>query len=404
MRNLDDKELQSRRTFFKKAIGRVLPTLLIVSSPISFFSCEHEDLINNDECSDCSISCNFSCSDKCSTSCKGAEEVSVCSSCSDSCSDGCSKSCFNSCSDSCQNSNKGEEPVFEEISAPTGQIDGVNYVDLGLSVKWAYANYNSIVDKPEYAGSSYKFCSVDGSNSQIVSTLLRAGFREGDSIYGTEFDKITTKLGKFWKTPKKEHFEELINNCDFEKFEYNGTLGVKVTSRKNGRSLFFPQKDFKYQKDIRYWSSTIAYVNGVVMSAFWFSCDYRFNVSIKSYDSEPTDLKSFRAVSDGKGEEPTGCNNSCSINCSGSLTSTTCSNCASSCSSSCKTKCDYNCAATCKLHCYGSCNDTCGGGCKYMSAGTSCSGCAITCSGRCYRNCSYACSSNCQSSCVNGSK
>ena len=88
-KNEKNKELQSRREFFKKAAKGALPILgaiALAGAPGVVKAAE--------EAMDCNYSCSYSCSNSCRGNCYGG--------CSGSCGGGCSYSCQNTCKGSCQ--------------------------------------------------------------------------------------------------------------------------------------------------------------------------------------------------------------------------------------------------------------------------------------------------------------
>ena len=87
MKNMEEKnkDLQSRREFFKTAAKGVLPILgLTILSPI---------VLSCDKLTDCD-DCTSSCSDSCVTGCKNT--------CSASCKSGCKTTCSTTCSGGCK--------------------------------------------------------------------------------------------------------------------------------------------------------------------------------------------------------------------------------------------------------------------------------------------------------------
>lgn len=356
------EDILTRRAFFKKTIQRTLPILMGATVLSSLISCvkEDSDLLHalDDE----------------------------------------------------GGSNSGNGNGKDEISGASGTVDGYEYVDLGLSVKWATCNYGA--SYPYEYGKWLEFVAgASGENStELRARMLRAGYRSGDSIAGSSFDSITQKCGNKWRTPTKQEWEELINNSVIKRYEYHKIIGLQFISKKNGNSIYLPGAGCRGEgrefSPSYYWTSVFSYIEAAGANAY--SVEWTIgtgdNYFLRVYKRDIEEMAmSVRAVTDGTAS-PSSCNNGCTANCANNSTNSGCSNCASNCSEGCKTKCDYNCAATCVNHCYGRCNDTCGGGCTYLSAGTGCSGCATTCSLRCYHQCTWACSSNCQSSCVNGTK
>lgn len=292
----------------------------------------------------------------------------------------------------------------DNISEASGKIGNYEYVDLGLSVKWA--RYNLGASKPENYG-SYRMGIIDNSQTGVISENGMTISMK--TIQGGKLDIVTNRWGINWKIPSKKDFEELITNCSYQAITYNGIAGLKFVSKKNGNSIFFPfgnlNKNDKYYSPGTsgfYWSSDIKYVGQYVSQTEMYYLYIQSNKVYISYQ-DCVDQMSIRPVSSKSGTQNT-CGNNCTANCANNSNNSGCSNCASSCSTSCKTECEYNCAATCMNHCGGGCNDSCGGTCTYLSAGTGCSGCARSCYNRCYTSCNYACSNNCESSCVHGSK
>ncbi len=95
------------------------------------------------------------------------------------------------------------------LSLMLGSCDSHNgYVDLGLSVKWATCNMGA--RSPEGYGEYYTFDDAQELN------------------------------GFGGRVPTYEELEELVNNCDWTWTTKNGVNGYKVTSRKNGNSMFLP--------------------------------------------------------------------------------------------------------------------------------------------------------------------
>ena len=108
-------------------------------------------------------------------------------------------------------------------------------VDLGLSVKWA--------------------------DSNLGTTIAT----ESGEYYAGGSDPVPGLCGKDWRTPTKEEFEELINpsNCSVEETTEGEVKGYKITSLKNGKSIFLPAAGYKKGGNLKeaqeygcYWSST----------------------------------------------------------------------------------------------------------------------------------------------------
>lgn len=155
------------------------------------------------------------------------------------------------------------------------------YVDLGLSVKWATCNIGA--DKPEDHGDYFSWGETENKRINNWETYR---FTEGDknviskycsnSQYGwheladslsalePEDDVAHAKWGGSWRIPTKAQMKELIDNCTWTWTTRNEINGYLVTGKKPGytnRSIFIPVtgtyddgKIFNPTKSGHYWS------------------------------------------------------------------------------------------------------------------------------------------------------
>ena len=168
------------------------------------------------------------------------------------------------------------------FTAPaTGTENGHEWVDLGLSVKWATCNvgatkpeeygdyyaWGETEPKTNYNWSTYKWCSGSAETQTKYCT---------DSSYGTVDNKTTLELeddaaranwGGAWRMPTDAEWQELIDNCTWTWVEgYNGGVnnGYEVKSKINGNSIFLPAAGYRSNDDLYlagdygyYWSSSL---------------------------------------------------------------------------------------------------------------------------------------------------
>ena len=133
-----------------------------------------------------------------------------------------------------------------EIAAPTvsdssaSGTTGTNsdeYVDLGLSVKWA--RYNVGASTPDDYGDYFAWGDISAATATAVSPYddEEATDFAGDATY----DAATNEWGGNWKTPTKTQLEELVSDCTWTWGTYDGTSvkGFLVTGS-NGNSIFLP--------------------------------------------------------------------------------------------------------------------------------------------------------------------
>jgi uncharacterized protein (TIGR02145 family) len=142
------------------------------------------------------------------------------------------------------------------------------YVDLGLSVKWATCNIGA--SSPEETGlyfawgetqgytsgqvgtdkyfawdgdnADYKYGTYDDSDNQNWG-MEKYNKNDGKTVLDTTDDAATANWGSGWRMPTKEEFEELTANTEYEWTEIDGVQGGKFTSTVSGytdKFLFFP--------------------------------------------------------------------------------------------------------------------------------------------------------------------
>ena len=158
------------------------------------------------------------------------------------------------------------------------------YVDLGLSVKWATCNVGA--SSPEEYGDYYAWGETETKDTYDWSTYKWCkGSREtltkycNDSEFGTVDDKMVlessddvaqVKWGGKWRMPTKEEIEELRENCTWTETTQGGKNGYRVTSQVNGNSIFLPAAGYRDGSSFNdmdscgsYWSTSL-YTNRFV--------------------------------------------------------------------------------------------------------------------------------------------
>ena len=151
--------------------------------------------------------------------------------------------------------------------------DGVVAVDLGLSVKWANMNVGATKDsgfgsyfawgeiKPKkfYSWGTYVWSKDD------TQFLIKYSTNDKKFKLVPSDDAASANWGDDWRMPTVDECEELINpdNCKWEWITKDGVNGYKVTSKKNGNSIFLPITGFRFYESVQfraingiYWTST----------------------------------------------------------------------------------------------------------------------------------------------------
>lgn len=156
--------------------------------------------------------------------------------------------------------------------------DGVEAVDMGLSVKWANVNmgakkstdfgdyyaWGETKTKDYYSWDSYIW---SRGNSPM---LIKYSVNDRKSQLTLTDDAARANWGGKWRMPTEAECEELANpdNCTWEWTTKNGVNGYKVTSKKTGKSFFLPITGFRFYGRTQfraiygyYWTSTLYTTN-----------------------------------------------------------------------------------------------------------------------------------------------
>ena len=153
------------------------------------------------------------------------------------------------------------------------------YVDLGLSVKWATCNVGA--SKPEeygdyfawgenhpkstYNWSTYKWC--DGSETTLTKYNSNSSNGIVDNKRTLELDDDAARVnwGGSWRIPTIQELEELRTECTWILTTQNGVKGYNVTSKNNGNSIFLPAAGYHDHGGIDYagtfffcWSNSLS--------------------------------------------------------------------------------------------------------------------------------------------------
>ncbi len=127
------------------------------------------------------------------------------------------------------------------------KINGHEYVDLGLSVKWATCNVGAT--QPHQSGEVFRWGETTPSSYLTVTPSKTSG-KVMDNISGNpNYDAARAKWGGSWRMPTVEEFEELFKKCFVKWTTQNGVEGCMVTGS-NGNSIFLPIDDIWH-----YWTS-----------------------------------------------------------------------------------------------------------------------------------------------------
>ncbi|MBQ2852648.1 MAG: PEGA domain-containing protein [Bacteroidales bacterium] len=146
------------------------------------------------------------------------------------------------------------------ILAFVQKINGHEYVDLGLSVKWATCNVGA--SKPEDYGNDYAWGETSTKSSYTSDSSKTYGKQMNDIKGNSQYDAARANWGGTWRLPTGAELEELKNKCTWRWTTQNGVKGYKVTGP-NGNSIFLSAAGCRLGsslyyagEDGYYWSST----------------------------------------------------------------------------------------------------------------------------------------------------
>ena len=195
------------------------------------------------------------------------------------------------------NASNGDLVIPLSGTGEGGSSSTAEYVDLGLSVKWAtcnlgatkpeeYGNYyawGETEPKSEYSWSTYKWGNDEHDITKYCTKAYygRDGFTDNKTVLDLEDDAAHVALGGSWRMPTKAEQEELLERCTWEWTTMNGVGGQKVTGP-NGNSIFLPAAGHRRYSDLYYtgsdgcyWSSSLSPGSPECACYVLFN-DYRF--------------------------------------------------------------------------------------------------------------------------------
>lgn len=159
-------------------------------------------------------------------------------------------------------------------SSITPTLNGHEYVDLGLSVKWATCNVGAT--SPEEYGNHFAWGEINPKNTYTKTNSKTYGKSMNDIHGNAEYDAASANWGGSWRMPTKSEIYELISKCSWLWTTQNGVKGYKVTSS-NGNHIFIPAAGYYLDSSLNraesfcyYWTSTALYSQYRQYRAYYF--------------------------------------------------------------------------------------------------------------------------------------
>ena len=173
----------------------------------------------------------------------------------------------------------GSGVVYGDVKSFTTdehEIDVDNeFVDLGLSVKWAKHNVGAKAETD--FGGLFGFGDLAGTNPSITPADYASS-----NTYKTPNDLAYVATGGKGMLPTADQFEELFRLCKVDFIEADGVAGYKVTAS-NGNSIFLPAAGKRIAHDVQEQGEQGYYMTGSVnVNNTDFAVDYEFSASAGS--------------------------------------------------------------------------------------------------------------------------
>ena len=184
-----------------------------------------------------------------------------------------------------------EERKRNEITKRSGSVYGHDYVDLGLSAKWATCNIGANV--PHEYGNCYAWGETETKTKYTAKNCKTIEIKKrlfgDDKIIGKREnfkDTARANWGGSWRLPTEKEMQELVDKCTWQWTTQSGVNGYKVTGP-NGNSIFLPaagscegsSHDY-VGKHGNYWSSSPdESIDLIAYSLYFGSGDRRVDLS-----------------------------------------------------------------------------------------------------------------------------
>lgn len=127
-----------------------------------------------------------------------------------------------------------------------GKIKGHEWVDLGLSVKWATCNIGA--DRPTDYGDYFAWGETATKKEYSITNCATCDLSPNillSSIAGkSRFDAARSKWGGSWRLPTEEEMDELREKCEWTWTSRDNKNGYLVTGP-SGESIFLPAGGFR---------------------------------------------------------------------------------------------------------------------------------------------------------------
>ena len=155
-----------------------------------------------------------------------------------------------------------------------GEINGYEYVDLGLPSGLKWATYNVGATSPEMPGGYYAWGELETKDYYGTDNSYTYNVELEDISGDPQYDVARAEWGSTWRMPKVNEMNELMSYCTYEEIDINGREVYKLTSKINGCSIILPRAGYKISTYHHYYNATVCY---------WSSTPYQSSLNNRAY-------------------------------------------------------------------------------------------------------------------------
>ena len=188
---------------------------------------------------------------------------------------------------------------YDETQDP---YNGHPYVDLGLPSGTLWATCNVGANSPEEFGGyfawgetspksehqSYNYALGFWDSDYPDCNMIKYNSSDGLTVLLPENDAARENMGGEWRMPTAEQMRELSSNTTLSQHTINGIKGCLLTSRNNGRTIFFPYMGWSQNGEIYNVGETLAINSRDIAFPGWAYCGFA-NISTTSFQVDDED-------------------------------------------------------------------------------------------------------------------
>ncbi len=138
-------------------------------------------------------------------------------------------------------------PPPKKVFPKSGAIQEHDYVDLGLSVKWATCNVGA--EDPTDYGEYYAWGETPTKTSYVEGNCAMWDKKVGDITGNGSRDAAKANWGGSWRLPTRDEMEELLTECTHRWCQEDGHNGYLLTGP-NGKTMFLPAAGRRYGSQV----------------------------------------------------------------------------------------------------------------------------------------------------------